>query len=104
VRAAGLVRSSHERWDGGGYPDGLAGEQIPLGARIVAVCDAFEAMTADRPYRRARPAPAAVAELRRCAAKQFDPIVVEALIDVVGERGESEPPPGEVRRPAAVSG
>jgi HD-GYP domain-containing protein (c-di-GMP phosphodiesterase class II) len=76
---ARLVRSSHERWDGDGYPDGLAGEDIPLGARIVAVCDAFDAMTTNRPYRRRVGDPAALAELRRCAGTQFDPAVVEAF-------------------------
>jgi diguanylate cyclase (GGDEF)-like protein len=75
-----LIRSSHERWDGGGYPDGLAGEDIPLGARIIAVCEAYEAMTSGRAYRRRALAPAeAAAELRRCAGTQFDPIVVAAF-------------------------
>jgi two-component system, cell cycle response regulator len=78
-RVAGLVRSSHERWDGGGYPDALAGETIPLGARIVAVADAFDAMTSDRPYRAAVSDAAALAELRRCAGTQFDPVVVDAF-------------------------
>jgi two-component system cell cycle response regulator len=81
-----LVRSSHERWDGGGYPDGLAGEQIPLGARIVAVCDAFDAMVSERPYKAAMPVPDALAELRRCAGSQFDPAVVDTFALVVGER------------------
>jgi diguanylate cyclase (GGDEF)-like protein len=76
---APLVRSSHERWDGTGYPDRLAGEDIPLGARIVSVADAFAAMTADRPYRRARSAAAALVELRDCAGSQFDPAVVAAF-------------------------
>ena len=70
---ARLVRSSHERWDGAGYPDGLRGEEIPLGARVVAVCDAFDAMTTNRPYRQRIGEPAALAELRRCAGTQFDP-------------------------------
>jgi diguanylate cyclase (GGDEF)-like protein len=74
-----LVRSSHERYDGGGYPDGLSGEAIPIGARIVAVCDAFDAMTADRPYRVAIMPQDALAELRRCAGTQFDPRVVDAF-------------------------
>jgi HD-GYP domain-containing protein (c-di-GMP phosphodiesterase class II) len=74
-----LVRSSHERWDGKGYPDQLAGEDIALGARIIAVCDAYEAMTGGRPYRPAIPGPDALAELRRCAGSQFDPAVVEAF-------------------------
>ena len=76
---ARLVRWSHERVDGGGYPDGLAGDEIPLGARIVAVCDAFGAMTSDRPYRRAVSADAAVAELRRHAGTQFDAEVIAAF-------------------------
>jgi hypothetical protein len=78
-----VVRASHERWDGGGYPDGLRGEAIPLEARIVSTCDAFNAMTTSRSYRRAMPTADAVAELRRCAGTQFDPRVVEALLRVV---------------------
>jgi HD-GYP domain-containing protein (c-di-GMP phosphodiesterase class II) len=77
-----IVRSSHEHWDGTGYPDGLAGEAIPLGARIVAACDAFSAMTTDRSYRQALSHDAAVAELRSCASTQFDPRVVETLCEV----------------------
>jgi two-component system, cell cycle response regulator len=76
---ARLVRWSHERMDGAGYPDGLAGDEIPLGARIVAVCDAFDAMTSDRPYRRAMPADEAIAELLRHAGTQFDADVVAAF-------------------------
>jgi diguanylate cyclase (GGDEF)-like protein len=77
---AKLVRSSHERWDGGGYPDGLAGEDIPLGARIIAVCDSFDAMVSDRPYSAALSVDEAVAELQRCAGTQFDPAVVAAFV------------------------
>jgi len=76
---AAIVRSSHERWDGRGYPDRLSGESIPLGARIVAVCDAFDAMTKDRSYRPGMTAAAAVTELQRCAGSQFDPAVVAAF-------------------------
>jgi two-component system cell cycle response regulator len=76
---AKLVRASHERWDGSGYPDGLHGEQIPMGARIVAVCDAYEAMTADRVYQNARTPEQALAELHRNAGSQFDPAVVDAV-------------------------
>ena len=77
-----VVRASHERYDGGGYPDGLAGAQIPLAARIVAACDAFNAMTTDRSYRKAMSHEVAVAELRNNAGTQFDPDVVEALVAV----------------------
>ena len=76
TEAAALVRSSHEHYDGSGYPDGLAGEEIPIGARVVTVCDAFDAMTSNRPYRAARSPTEALAELRRCAGTQFDPTVV----------------------------
>jgi HD-GYP domain-containing protein (c-di-GMP phosphodiesterase class II) len=79
-----IVRSCHEDWDGTGYPDGLAGEEIPRVARIVRCCDAFSAMTTDRPYRKARPVEDAVVELRRCAGTDFDAVVVEALAATVG--------------------
>jgi HD-GYP domain-containing protein (c-di-GMP phosphodiesterase class II) len=75
-----IVRSCHERWDGRGYPDRLAGEDIPLIARIVMCCDAFNAMTSDRSYRRALPYEEAVEELRRNSGSQFDPAIVEALL------------------------
>jgi HD-GYP domain-containing protein (c-di-GMP phosphodiesterase class II) len=78
-----VVRSCHERWDGGGYPDGLAGEEIPRVARIVMCCDAYSAMTSDRSYRSALPREAAVGELRNNAGTQFEPAVVEALIAVI---------------------
>jgi putative nucleotidyltransferase with HDIG domain len=94
-----IVRSSHERWDGGGYPDGLAGEEIPLESRICSVCDAYNAMTTTRSYRAAMPGNEACAELRRCAGRQFDPRVVDALLDVVGRSRGVRPGP-----PAAVSG
>jgi len=79
----GIVRSCHERWDGAGYPDGLAGEAIPLEARIVCACDAWSAMTTDRPYRRALTLDAASTELRSCAGTHFDPQVVAALVAVL---------------------
>jgi two-component system, cell cycle response regulator len=82
---ARLVRSSHERFDGGGYPDGLSGEQIPLGSRIIFVCDAYDAMTADRAYSRAIAPSEAVRELRACAGTQFDPVVAEAFIATLAE-------------------
>jgi diguanylate cyclase (GGDEF)-like protein len=78
---ARIVRASHERWDGGGYPDGLAADSIPLAARIVAVCDAYDAIISDRCYRPARPAAAARAELVREAGRQFDPVVVAAVLE-----------------------
>jgi diguanylate cyclase (GGDEF)-like protein len=76
-----LVRHSHERYDGEGYPDRLAGDEIPLGARIIAACDAFDAMTSDRPYQPAKPIPEALDELRRCAGGQFDPMVIDAFCE-----------------------
>jgi HD-GYP domain-containing protein (c-di-GMP phosphodiesterase class II) len=83
--AAALVRSTHERPDGSGYPDGLSGDQIPLGSRIIAVCDAFTAMTSARPYGEQRTVPEAVAELHRGAGTQFDAAVVDALSELVVE-------------------
>ncbi len=80
---ARIVRATHERWDGGGYKDGLAGDEIPLAARIVAVCDAFSAMTSERPYRLPLSRGEALAELHRCAGTQFDPEVVAAFCTVV---------------------
>jgi HD-GYP domain-containing protein (c-di-GMP phosphodiesterase class II) len=79
-----IVRSCHERWDGAGYPDGIAGEAIPLEARIVCACDAWSAMTTDRSYRKARSQEEAAAELRASAGTHFDPRVVDALLDVLG--------------------
>jgi diguanylate cyclase (GGDEF)-like protein len=87
-RVARLVRSSHERWDGGGYPDGLAGDEIPIGARIVAVADAFCAMTEDRPYAQARSVKSARQELRDCSGAQFDASVVTAFLAALDRRGE----------------
>ena len=82
-RVGEVVRSCHERWDGRGYPDGLAGEEIPIAARIVFACDAYNAMTTDRPYRGAMPCEAAVAELQANTGSQFDPKIVAALMKVV---------------------
>jgi HD domain-containing protein len=78
-----IVRASHERFDGGGYPDRLAGETIPIESRIVSVCDSYSAMTTDRPYRSALSASEAVTELRDCAGTQFDPAVVDALVGLL---------------------
>jgi len=83
---APLVRSAHERHDGGGYPDGLAGEEIPRGAMVIATCDAFHAMTSDRSYRKAMSVGAAEAELRDNSGTQFEPSVVEALLAELAER------------------
>ena len=81
--AATIVRSTHERIDGGGYPDGLSAGEIPLGARIIAVCDAYDAMVSNRPYRAAMEPAAALEELRRCAGTQFDPDAVRAFCTAV---------------------
>jgi len=80
--AVPIVYSHHEKWDGSGYPRGLGGEDIPLGARIFAVVDAFDAMTFDRPYSKAITFDAAKAEIKRCAGTHFDPAVVEAFLRV----------------------
>jgi putative nucleotidyltransferase with HDIG domain len=77
------VRHHHERYDGQGYPDGVAGESIPLEARIIFVADSFEAMTSDRPYRAGVPVEEAIAELRRCSGGQFEPRIVETLAGLV---------------------
>lgn len=85
--AAPLVRASHERWDGTGYPDGRRGGEIPLGASVIAACDALDAMLEDRPYQRTRTLSEALAELRRCSGTQFDPSVVAAVCAAVERRG-----------------
>jgi diguanylate cyclase (GGDEF)-like protein len=87
-RAARLVRSSHEAFDGSGYPDALAGVEIPLGARIIAVCDAFDAMISNRPYTPPKTTDQALAELQRCAGTQFDPAIVQAFEQVISERAQ----------------
>jgi HD-GYP domain-containing protein (c-di-GMP phosphodiesterase class II) len=81
-----IVRHCHERWDGTGYPDRLAGDEIPLGARIVLACDALDAMTSNRPYREALARGAAHSELRLHAGSQFDPRVVDSLLEVLERR------------------
>jgi len=99
-----LVKYHHERWDGNGYPDGLKGEDIPLGARIIAVADTFDAMTSDRPYRKGLPVEVAVDEIKRCSGSQFDPKIVEAFIrayekgNIVLQRDK-----GEIEKLANVS-
>jgi diguanylate cyclase (GGDEF)-like protein len=101
---AAIVRSSHERYDGAGYPDRIAGERIPLGARIVAVCDAYDAMTSERPYKGRMPREAALDELRRCAGTQFDPRVVEAFCDVAVDDEPGEPAGSDGEAAAAPQG
>lgn len=106
-----MVRSHHERWDGDGYPDGLAGEDIPLGARIIMVCDTMDAMTTDRPYRKALGVDVVMAELQRCKGTQFDARLVDVVTnsvairriiaeatDIAGEAGTALPAPGRSRR------
>jgi len=99
-RVARGVRHEHERWDGGGYPDGLRGEAIPLASRITLVCDAYHAMTSDRPYRQAMTHEEAAAELHRGAGTQFDPAVVHGLLDALGEPAGALTTPSR-RAPAA---
>jgi putative nucleotidyltransferase with HDIG domain len=94
-----IVRSHHERWDGGGYPDGLAGEMIPIESRIIACCDAWNAMRTDRPYRKALSHQDALAELETNAGSQFDPRVVAALVLVVQPTTEAATP-ASLRRPS----
>jgi diguanylate cyclase (GGDEF)-like protein len=104
---ARLVRTSHERWDGTGYPDGLAGDEIPLGARVIAVCDAYHAMTSDRVYQPPMEVADALAELTRFAGTQFDPRVVSVFVDLKGQERlgaggaavRSAAPPVEVIEP-----
>jgi HD-GYP domain-containing protein (c-di-GMP phosphodiesterase class II) len=87
-----LIRASHERWDGKGYPDQLAGDSIPLASRIILVCDAYDAITAERPYSPARSPEAALAEIRECAGSQFDPELVGVLEHVVRSAPADELP------------
>ena len=97
---AALVRSSHERFDGTGYPDGITGTRIPLGARIIAACDAYHSMTSRRTYGTPVSSDDALAELRRCAGRQFDPHVVEVMCAVLGT-DEGPTLPSEDQVPAA---
>lgn len=103
---APLVRAAHEQWDGRGYPDGLAGEQIPFGARIMAVADSFCAMTETRPYAQARSLHSARSELRACSGTQFDPRVLSAFLDMLDRRGTRDVVDGDspAIRQAEMSG
>ena len=89
-QVAPAVRHHHERYSGGGYPDGIAGTAIPIEARIIAATDAYAAMTADRPYSRARTPQQAAAELRRSGGSHLDPTVVDALLVVLGLADQAE--------------
>ena len=90
LRAIGpIVRSTHERWDGSGYPDGLAGEEIPLASRIIAACDAFVAMSAERAHRPALTQVEALEQLQANAGTQFDPSVIDALVACIRARSRS---------------
>jgi putative nucleotidyltransferase with HDIG domain len=99
-----IVRHHHERWDGAGYPDGLRAEDIPLGARIFAAADSFDAMTSDRPYRRALSIDAACDEIARCRATQFDPVVVDAFARIPRERLAAIAEDAPHTHPVAVAG
>jgi putative nucleotidyltransferase with HDIG domain len=103
MREVGLiVRSHHERWDGRGYPDGLAGEAIPLEARIIACCDTWNAMRTDRPYRKALPYDVAAAELTSNSGTQFDPSLVSFLIEIVKAEEPTAAAPAPAPTPAAI--
>jgi putative nucleotidyltransferase with HDIG domain len=97
------VRHHHERFDGKGYPYGLSGDAIPIESRILAVADSFEAMTSDRPYRKALSDEQAVGELKRCTGSQFDPKVVEAFLNALG-RGKTITESAEAIRRFSVAG
>ena len=95
-----IARTHHERWDGEGYPAGLAGEAIPLPGRICAVCDVFDALLSDRPYKEPWPVPEALEQLRGERGKHFDPTVVDAFLAIVGELDPALLGPNARRAPA----
>ena len=98
---ARLIRAHHERYDGAGYPDGLSGKDIPLGAAIIAIADAFDAMTTDRPYRKGMPAQAALEILREGLGRQWHPIADATFMEMVLEdEAKKKPAPGEDERPS----
>ncbi|MDK2882963.1 MAG: hypothetical protein PWP58_1299, partial [Bacillota bacterium] len=82
-----LILKHHEKWDGTGYPLGLKGEDIPIECRVLALADAFDAMTGERPYRRAKTVEEALEEIRRCAGTQFDPVLAEMFIRMIATEG-----------------
>ncbi len=90
AEAKPAIRGHHEKFDGSGYPDGFQGEEIPLGARIIAVADSFDTMTTDRPYRKSLGIDFAVTELRRCSGTQFDPKVAEAFLEAFQARDNAD--------------
>lgn len=87
---AKMIRYHHERWDGKGYPEGLSGEDIPLEARILAVADAFDAMTSERPYKRALTIKEAIEELKRCSGTQFEPRIVDVMVSILEEESSED--------------
>jgi HD-GYP domain-containing protein (c-di-GMP phosphodiesterase class II) len=99
----GVIRHHHERFDGAGYPDGLAGEEIPLESRIISAADTFDAVTSERPYRGAMTVDEAKAELRRVAGSQLDPRCVEALLNVLERREIQVTPPAPQRAPEVAT-
>jgi putative nucleotidyltransferase with HDIG domain len=102
AEAGSIVRSHHEHVDGNGYPDGLIGEEIPIAARVISCCDAFNAMTTDRAYRSAMPLEAAIEELQTNSGSQFDPRVVEALVEIVERDTGAEEPTTPATEPDAA--
>src|SRR5262249_2398654 len=104
LEVGAIVRASHERWDGAGYPDRLSGPDIPLCARIVTVCDAYDAMTSNRPYRQGITSEAAIEEIRLHSGTQFDPDVAATLLDVLRHRNTPQNSQPLVETPPHRSG
>ncbi len=89
AKEAKIIRHHHERYDGRGYPDRLAGDEIPVCSRIIAVCDAYDAMVTERPYRKGLEAGAILEEMTRCSGSQFDPAIMQAFTDIIRDGYES---------------